>query len=90
MTDKSPETIFEEVALSSGLLTGEQIKECHKIRDNLVKMGLTSRSLLQIALERGYLSADQAKKVQRQMQQGGVRPKLGGFELLAKVGAGGM
>jgi len=90
MSEINPDEIFAEVALEMGLLSEKQIQECNKIRDELHGMGLTVRSMEQIAVERKFITGDQRKQIRQQMVERGVYPRLGGYELLAKAGSGGM
>jgi serine/threonine-protein kinase len=61
-----------------------------KIRNELHKMGLTVRSVSQIALERGLITEEQNKQIRQQMMEQGVYPRLGGYEVVAKIASGGM
>ena len=82
--------IFCDVAVSTGMMAQEQVEECRKIRDQLSAMGLTIRSMPQIALEKEYITADQVREIQREMIKRGHHPRVAGYELMARIGAGGM
>ncbi|MFP4027779.1 MAG: serine/threonine protein kinase [Candidatus Brocadiia bacterium] len=86
----NPDEIFAEVAKECGYLSEEELQECRKIRDELGQMGLTVRPLAQIAVERNFITGEERKEIRQAMVQRGVYPRLGGYELIAKAGSGGM
>ena len=90
MAEKDPETAFAEIAVGSGFLTPAQLDECRAIAAQISHMGVAARPLAQIALDKRYLTPAQVRHVQRQMAERGIYPRLGGYELLEKLGAGGM
>jgi len=90
MARQTRDGIFAEIAMGLKLLTREQVDECLRVRDQLTGMGLAKRTLSQIAVEKQFLAADQVKRVHKEMIKRGFYPRIGGYEVLEQVGAGGM
>ena len=88
MPEKS-DTLFVSIGLELGYLTEDQAAECREDQAKLTEMGY-SRSLARIAHEKGLLSTEQTRAIRREMLRRGVLPRLGGYELIAKLGEGGM
>ena len=86
---KSSDELFIEIALENGLLTEEQVRELDEAAAVLKQMGM-QRPRAQIAREKNLLSARQVAKIHRELRKRGVLPKLGGYEIIAKLGEGGM
>jgi len=81
--------LFVQIAVEKGYLTPEQGDECFDVQKQIAAMGL-SRSVRELTAEKGYLSQDQVRAVRREMAKAGVRPKIGGYEILSKLGEGAM
>jgi len=90
MAERKADTVFAQLVLSSGIMTQEQIDECRHIRDTLYDEGLTGRALSSVAREKGYIAPAILAQVQREMRKQGINPRLGGFELLVRLGSGAM
>jgi len=90
MGEPNRDDTFAEVAVGLGTLTPEQVAECREIARKMREMGLPPRPLEAIALDRGFLDRAQQQRVREEMARRGVFPRLGGFELKKKLGAGGM
>lgn len=86
---KDADRLFVEIALEKGLLTRPQVADLRKAAETLKRLRL-SRSLVEIARERTILSRKQISQVRREMRKRGVLQRLGGFELISKLGEGGM
>jgi len=86
---KHAEDLFLKIALESGVLTSEQAEVCRADQARLAEMGF-SRTLAQICREKGLLSPDQISRIRREMTLHGVFPRIGGYELIASLGQGGM
>jgi len=90
MGESNPDETFAEAAVALGVLTAEQVAECRDIARKMREMGLPPRPLEVIALDRGFLDRARHERVREEMARRGVFPRLGGFELMKKIGAGGM
>ncbi|MCX7804176.1 MAG: serine/threonine protein kinase [Planctomycetota bacterium] len=77
---------FAEYAVERGYCTRAQIEECREAQRKLMELGLPE-SLPEILVKKRYLTAEQARAVERAVR--GVN-RIAGFELLEKVGQGGM
>ena len=86
---KDADEIFLEIALGKRLLSVGQVRELRETGSKLRDMGL-SRTAAQLAREKDFLTVDQITTVRREMIRQGVLPKLGGYELISKLGEGGM
>ena len=86
---KDADEIFLEIALGKRLLSVDQVRELRETGSKLRDMGL-SRTAAQLAREKDFLTVDQITTVRREMIRQGVLPKLGGYELISKLGEGGM
>jgi tRNA A-37 threonylcarbamoyl transferase component Bud32 len=79
---------FEELALRQGLITAEQLEECRRLRDKVVADGLAC-DVEEILLKKGYLSRPQAAAIHA-AQGRGTKNAIEGYEILGKLGQGGM
>jgi len=84
------EEVFAEVATAFGFLSSAQIEDCRAIAARMRDVGIGPRSLAQIALEKDYLTFAQVHLIQRKMIARGAYPRVAGFELLGRLGTGGM
>ncbi len=75
------------LAIEKNWITPEQLNECREAQDAAAKLGVQGR-LLDIMVQRGVLSQDQANKLER--AAAGQSHKIEGYHLLTKIGAGGM
>jgi serine/threonine-protein kinase len=80
---------FGRVAVEMGFISREQFEECCSILDTVAKMGV-QHSLQEILLRKGYVTRQEVLEIFRGMVKEGVRPRLGNFEILSKIGEGGM
>ncbi|MHC4660530.1 MAG: serine/threonine protein kinase [Planctomycetota bacterium] len=81
---------FGQIAIEKKFVTGEQVKEAIETQKKLEAMGEGAKKLGEILLEKNYLSkeeADEVLKTQNQLEQ---RRQIAGYEILAKLGQGGM
>ena len=79
---------FEDLALQQGLVTPQQVDECRRVREKVAADGLEV-SVEEILLKKGHLSKAQAMSVHAAMGKG-LKTAIEGYELLAKLGQGGM
>ena len=86
---KDNDTLFLEIALEKGLLAQEQVRELHEAVATLGKIGI-ERTLAQIAEEKRTLSRAQLDEIRSEMRKRGVLPRFGGYEIISKLGEGGM
>ncbi len=80
---------FAETVLGERLITREQLDDCLKTQRQLSQQGQT-RSLRQIAQDKRLLSEKPAAQKETLPPPEGAPQRIGDFELLAKVGEGGM
>jgi len=90
MPRQTRDDILAEIAVQMQLMTDAQVEECRAVREQLGSMGLSKRTLGQVAIEKKLLTADQLKAIHKEMVNRGFYPRLGGYEVLEQVGAGGM
>jgi len=90
MPDTNPDEVFAAIAVATGYLTEEQREECLKICAEFRQKGLAPRSCAKIAFEKKFLSGSQVKRVQKEMRSRGIHTRLGGYELLERIGSGAM
>ena len=80
---------FAEIAREKGLLAEAQIKECRDFVKLATQTGVKI-TLTKVVQDRGLLSPEQIKTVHREMRRRGVLPRIAGYELISKLGQGGM
>jgi len=87
----SPEDLeFKRTVTENGLMTEAQMLECLEAQTQAAGLGVTAR-LSQIAVNKGYLSPERAKGVAQTMDLASTpMRKFGNYEILGKVGQGGM
>jgi serine/threonine-protein kinase len=78
---------FEEQALRRGLLTASQVEECRRLLEKLAADGL-ALSAEEVLLKKGYLTKEQAAEIHQASGRG--KNAIEGFEILGKIGEGGM
>lgn len=87
----SPEgTLFLEIAQEMGFLSSEQIADLRNAREVMARDLGIEDSLQNIAIKKAVLTKEQVRAVLQEMQNRGVHKELGGFELIEKIGQGGM
>ncbi len=79
---------FGEAALARGFLTEGQLEECLRAAKLVTQAGL-EKPLADIILEKGYITQIQAEQIGRAVQSPDAQT-IAGFELLSKLGEGGM
>jgi len=84
--DRSREEIFGQIAVRLGHVSETQMEECRVLQQKLDSMGLWEK-LGSIMIKKGYLTRDKVEEVLNQQGAGRV---FGEFEILAKLGEGGM
>ncbi|MHC5053257.1 MAG: bifunctional serine/threonine-protein kinase/formylglycine-generating enzyme family protein [Planctomycetota bacterium] len=80
---------FAELALKQGFVTQPQIEDAVKAQATILNLGL-KRSLSEILVEKGLLTGIQAETVNRTVDAGGDIKMVAGYELMEKLGEGGM
>ncbi|MCC6741555.1 MAG: protein kinase [Planctomycetia bacterium] len=90
-----PETAEQVVDTlrSRGYCTEEQVQEGLEIQRKMRDMGVNPKPLVEILLDKGYLTKDQYRDVtQKAVNEKGALEKdsIPGYELLKKIGQGGM
>ena len=88
----NPETehIFEKLITEGNLVTQDQVAEVKRLRSESASK--PPKTLLDLLLEKGYGDAAKLKAVAElaTMRSGSERVSIAGFELLEKIGQGGM
>ncbi len=88
--DEVVERFFCEICLEGGMADEAQLERCRKIQEDLAAEGI-ERRIGEIMMDEGLLSKPQALKVLKQAhKKRGDKPRIGGFEILDKIGEGGM
>ncbi|HEY3323723.1 MAG TPA: serine/threonine-protein kinase [Planctomycetota bacterium] len=80
---------FGNVALKLGFITKVQLEEAMRVQAAAAKAGLRKK-LGEILLRKGYLTNEQLDKVVKGQTVTGGRKRVGDYELLSKLGEGGM
>lgn len=83
------ESILKAI-VTKGLVTEDQVREARKIQGELEAMGLISRSLPDVLVERGYISADDLEVMRRAEHTVEGRDQIAGYKLLGLLGRGSM
>ena len=86
---KDADELFLEIAQEKRLLAAEQAELCSADQAKLAEMGY-SRTMAQIVREKELLTVEQITEIRREMAKRGVLPRVGGYELISKLGEGGM
>ena len=84
--DAKKKKLFGVVAVAQGFCTEDQVIDCLEAQIKLEEMGLPQR-IGEILLKKGFLTEEQVEKVTQELDTKAV---LAGFELMEKVGQGGM
>ena len=79
---------FLKVATDLEFITAEQAAECHTAYETVAQTG-ARLTLAKLMLDRGILTAEKHSKIVAELRARGIHPKIGPFELLAKLGSGG-
>ena len=77
-----------KLALQRQFVTRERVEECRKEQVERQREG-EDVTLLQTLLDRGYVSEEQAQAITSAVGEGGRR-RVGDFEIIRKLGQGGM
>jgi serine/threonine-protein kinase len=83
----SPQPPIEELALRQGLITPDQLAECQRLREKFAADGL-EMDLEEILVKKGYLTKQQTTTIRGGPP--GNRITIEGYEILGKLGVGGM
>ena len=86
---KEQDTSFGEAAVERGFITHQQLEECMRVAEMVTQAGL-SRSLADILVEKSFITEMQAEILGRASAGVGDVKVIGGYELLEKIGEGGM
>ncbi|MCX7804858.1 MAG: serine/threonine protein kinase [Planctomycetota bacterium] len=88
MMEKIPDMSFGKIAVSQGFCTPEQLEDALKTLQKVLELGIPER-LGTIMVKKGYLKQEQVKEILK-IQGQGSSVKIAGYEILEKVGQGGM
>jgi serine/threonine-protein kinase len=81
--------LFGEIALKKQLVTKDQVEECLEIQKRLKEMGIT-KTLGAIMHDKKYLSMVEIKEILREMTGQKDWNAIEGYEIVGKLGKGGM
>ena len=81
--------LFCRIALEKGWLTPSQLDACREIHANATRGGFKV-TLAKLFQDRALLTREQVTRVRREMRKLGVLPQIGGYEIISKIGEGGM
>jgi serine/threonine-protein kinase len=79
-----------ERAMARGLLTKDQATELARLRHRRKEETGLAPAVEDVAVERGYLTPEQAKDLRVAQEQFDVDRRIGGYELIEKIGSGTM
>jgi len=88
-TGTKPERLFGQVAVGAGQIGAEQLEECLGLQELRRRDGAEVK-IGELLFERGYLTEVQVHLVLRVQDGAKARMEIGGFEILDKLGRGGM
>lgn len=83
------ETIVQAI-VTKGLATKAQIAEARKIHADLEAMGLVSRSIPDVLVERGYVRSEDLESLRQEEHTVRGKDQIAGYKLLALLGRGSM
>lgn len=82
---------FGAFAVRMGYVTEDQLTECVEEQTNAVRETGKAKRLGEILIARGFMTAEQIREILRAQQKAtGSHKIVGGFEIVAKIGVGGM
>jgi len=81
--------LFGEIALKKKLVTKEQVEECLEIQKKLKELGI-SKTLGAVMHDKKYLTMVEVKEILREMTGTKDWNAIEGYEILGKLGQGGM
>jgi len=83
------ERLFIAIAVAKGFVTAQEGEDCRRASAQARELG-AGIPITQLALNRGLLSPEQVRLIRTEMHRRGVFPRVGGYEIVAKLGQGGM
>jgi len=83
------DTRFAKLSVESGLVTPDGVRECLTVVSKVQELGV-SKSLSEALVEKGYLTQNQALAIAAASRAGDAGGLLAGFQLMEKLGEGGM
>jgi tRNA A-37 threonylcarbamoyl transferase component Bud32 len=88
--DQSEEQAFIDELLERALVAPDQLEECRKLVGHTRSLGVGGANLRDTLVSKGLLDAEQAEEVWRHSLGGGGPQVIAGYELMKKIGQGGM
>jgi eukaryotic-like serine/threonine-protein kinase len=85
------DTVFGKMAIEQGLCTSEELKRC--IEEVEARRKTNPILLMDLLLERGYLTATQAHRLRNSLREAkgiATTHQIPGYQILGKIGAGAM
>lgn len=88
--DADQDVLFGQLAVKRGLISSEELEEALSLQENMKGSG-SEKPLGELLVELGYVTRKQANRLLRDQQaKTGTTKTIGHFEVLAKLGEGGM
>ncbi|MBM4080288.1 MAG: serine/threonine protein kinase, partial [Planctomycetes bacterium] len=88
MLSKDDQSLID-LALSQKMITQAQADEAAKAYETVAQLGLRL-TLMEILREKGFLTLAQQRQLIQGLYQKGVRARVGGYEIMTRIGKGGM
>lgn len=82
--------LLANIAIEHSFITAKELNECMHIQDEIKKMGLESRTLASIMLEKGYITDENMKEIETIAGGGKRSVRVAGYEIISKIGKGAM
>ena len=86
---KSPDQLLADILIDKGWLDQAQVDASIKDYRQATQLGVKT-TLLQFLVDKGLIDKAQAAEARKQLVRSGIHPKLGNYELIEKIGEGGM
>ncbi|MHC4607566.1 MAG: serine/threonine-protein kinase, partial [Planctomycetota bacterium] len=95
MAGGTPESdyTFGQIAIEHNFCSVAQVRECLDLQKKLSGVGVRPKKLGEILVEKGHLTSEQAAEVvrlQTRPRPSGIDISIPGYELLTRIGQGGM
>jgi len=81
--------VFARIAVEQNFITKEQLADCRTAMEAIARVGV-KRSIQDILIDKGYLTKEEVLTILRYLVREGVKPQIGNFEIIDKLGEGGM
>jgi len=90
MPDDRENLHFGAIAIKLGFTTLERVDECLKLQEKMKELGVASRKLGEIMMQKGYLTDPQSKEIFKYQGLRGGHTSIAGYKVISKIGQGTM